>query len=231
MELTGEAIGTAALIAALQAHLGLAIEAPADSTWLANAARAMEVASEWWKYERIVIAAPNPVPASGPAGGAALCFTGGVDSFHSLLFGARPIDFLLYVQGYDVPLNDVARLASIERDLVAVADATGKLPLLTRTNYREVPVFAAPWWERSHGAALAAVGHLLVGGVGTLLISAADHYAHPRAWGSSWALDHLWSSSRLAVGHVGVSSAASRRLSLSLIRHLPAVTPGCVGSI
>lgn len=203
LRVTGAAMGSAGLFAALHLGLDLEIESDADAEWVTNAGRASALLAEWWGYRPAAIRAIGRAEPRTPAEATALCFTGGVDSFHNLLFGGRAIDYLLFVQGYDVPLGDLARLDGIERDLVAIADATGTRPILVRTNYREVPILGQPSWEQTHGSALAAVGHLLVDSVGTLLISATDHQSVERAWGSSWKLDPLWSSSNLAIVHQG----------------------------
>src|SRR5574338_435734 len=63
--------------------------------------------------------------ASAPAEAAAtgVFFTGGVDSFHALLTNLETVKALIFVQGFDIPLTDQARLDATARLLDHVARA------------------------------------------------------------------------------------------------------------
>src|SRR5262249_3739022 len=63
--------------------------------------------------------------------------------------------------------------------------------------------FAPVSWERAHGGALAAIGHMLSGVAGQLLIAATDPFSLRIPWGSHWMTDAFWSSERMQVLHVG----------------------------
>jgi hypothetical protein len=213
-----EAIGSPLLFAAAAASADLALPEPVDPQWRAGALRAATMARRWWGWR--IPALLGPVgPAGLPGPGVALCFTGGLDSFHSLLSGEVRPTSLVYVVGFDVPLHDEARLADLLPRLRAVADGVS-LPLtVVHTDLRTHPLFAAVSWERSHGAALAAVGHLV--GAGMLLISASAATGTEGPWGSHPALDPCWSSSRTAVRHVGFGP--SRLGKVAAVGHHPLV--------
>ena len=201
-----EAWGSAFLIPALARGARLALPMRTDPTWLANIMELLPVLHEWWAYPIIPpLAEPGPPSVADPAvqSRTALCFSGGVDSFHSLLRGAVPVDALLLVHGVDIPLSDTARAADAETSLREVARARGMRAILVRTNLREHPVFAAAPWVHAHGGALAAVGHLLSEQIGRLLVSSSYPYVNDRPWGSHWRTDPLWSSGRLALAHLG----------------------------
>jgi hypothetical protein len=113
-----------------------------------------------------------------------------------------PADVLLFVHGFDVPLDSPELAASVENRVRRAADAAGR-PLITlRTNLREItdPVVT---WEMMHGAALAAVGHLLGHTVRRWMISSADAYLTGLPYGTAAALDPLWSRSGLTFISVG----------------------------
>ncbi len=59
---------------------------------------------------------------------------------------------------------------------------------------------------------MAAGGHLLVEHAGRLLMSSSFPYAYDQPWGSHWDLDHLWSSERLQVEHVGAEHWRTAKL-------------------
>ena len=198
-----EAFGSALLIPALHAGRRLSLAEPVDALWRRNALGAARTVAEWWDYRPSPPRARRSWRRRERARGTALCFSGGADSFYSLLRGRWRPDLLCLVHGYDIELGDVARLEGAERTLRAVARATGTRAVLVRSNLREHPTFAAVSWERSHGGALAAVGHLLTGHCGDFLISATLPRPEARPWGSHWRVDPLWSSTKLRVQHVG----------------------------
>jgi hypothetical protein len=119
-----------------------------------------------------------------------------------LLFGPAPPDVLVFVHGYDIPLAQDTRMATWERAFRDVAATMSATPIVLRSNLRIHRSYRVDW-ERSHGGALAAAGHLLTGIVGRLYISSSFPRSYPYRWGSHWQLDPLWSSDRLEVVHHG----------------------------
>jgi hypothetical protein len=138
-----------------------------------------------------------------PGGESVLFFSGGADSFHTLLRGRERIDRLLLIQGFDYDLDDDRRHAVAERTLREVAAELGKQSSVMRTNLRSHPYFDHVPWENTHGGVLAALSHSLGESVEQVVISASISYAYGRPWGSHWTLDPLWSSSRRNVVSVG----------------------------
>ncbi|MGH9938183.1 MAG: hypothetical protein ACREAM_18210, partial [Blastocatellia bacterium] len=129
-----------------------------------------------------------------------------------LLRSGHTINYLVFALGFDVPLNDEVRFNAFEPALRAVAAATGAKPVVIRSNLREHPAFTPVSWERTHGGALAAIGHLLSDSVGRLLISSSFTYETQTPWGSSWMTDRCWSSERLKVIHFGADLLRQRKL-------------------
>jgi hypothetical protein len=202
LAVSAEAFGTALLVPAMHAGRPLALRQPACPVWVGNLAPLAAAFRELW-YP----AAPVPRVAAGGAAppaatGTALCFSGGVDAFHSLLAGGRPVDTLVYVAGYDVRLRDVARLAAVERMLHDVAVEHGARAVVVRTNLRRHPLVRATPWLREFGAALAAVGHVLTPTVGRLLIASDGlGFEHPEV-GARCGTDPLFGSRSLTVEHL-----------------------------
>ena len=197
-----EVFGTALLVPAMNAGRSLVMRQAACAVWVGNLAPLAAAFRDLW-YP----AAPAPRVAVGgdappAAAGTALCFSGGVDAFHALLAGGRPIDTLVYVAGYDVRLRDTARLVAVERLLRDVAAARGARAVVVRTNLRRHPLVRATPWLREFGAALAAVGHALTPTVGRLLIASDGlGFEHPEV-GARPGTDPLFGSRSLAVEHV-----------------------------
>ncbi|MEQ8346495.1 MAG: hypothetical protein RIB84_29135 [Sneathiellaceae bacterium] len=174
--------------------------------------------ASWFDFLRPVpvLSAP-PGPADGrPAGrraGTACCFSGGVDSWYSLIKHRHAVTHILLVRGFDIGLeNDALWHSTVER-IGAVAQAMDLRLVTCETNLRSVadkgrPGWGLPydgdfWGQCLHGAALAAVALPLSPMLGTLIVPATHSEDSLRAWGSSPFLDPHWSNERLAIVHDG----------------------------
>lgn len=209
-----EGFGSALLPPALHRGRRLKIDGPVDATWYGNVERLLPIYRRWWEYpEKAPVVDAVVEGESPPTGTTALCFTGGVDSFHTLLECSEPIDRLVFVHGFDVPLADTVRADAFERSLREVAAAVGARAFVVRTNHRLHPASGRSiLWEWVHGGALAGVGHLLSADVGTLVLSSTYTRRGARPWGSHFETDPLWSSSRLEVDHFGADHGRSAKL-------------------
>ncbi len=209
-----EAFASALLVPALESGLALTFDQPLPSTWLSNCRQLLRVYHEWWGYEEHLPVSPSGDPQRFPGSlKTALCFTGGVDSFHTLLRSGHEIDFLVNAQGFvDTPLEDFPRLIAIENSIREVARKTGTTPIFIRTNFLELPMVAKTSWERAHGGGLIALGHLLSSVVARLLISSSYTFETARPWGSHWMTDPLGSSASLQVIHVGAELKRNEKL-------------------
>lgn len=205
-----EGFASALLVAALKNRANLVFEVPLDPVFLTGITHLMQVFIDWWGYKAIEIRSESPpashsLPLSGApihGGGTALCFSGGADSFYSLLCGEERIDSLIFVYGFDIRLSDAPRANSFRSSLGCVARKVSARPILLRTNLREHSVSKGVHWERAHGGALAAVGHL-VAGTERLVVAASFPSCFPHPWGSRWDIDPHWSSGSMKVVHHG----------------------------
>ncbi|MHC4845115.1 MAG: hypothetical protein ACYTCU_03035 [Planctomycetota bacterium] len=204
---------SAFMLPALHARRAMHAEGALWPRWREGMAELQRVLHEWWGYPELAPTSASPDRAAPPpAAGRALLFSGGVDSFYSLLRAETQADRLVFVHGFDVPLADEAHAAVAVAALGEAARSGGASPLVVRTNLREHPALAAVPWERAHGGALAAVGHALADHAGTVHVSAT--YARDRSppWGSHWRTDPLWSSERVSVVHTGDECRRAEKL-------------------
>jgi hypothetical protein len=208
-----EGLATAFRIPALHEARALRVAGALCERWLEGQMRVAEIARDWWGYEPQPVMSERAAPSLGaPGRGTGLCFTGGVDSFHSLLRSESSPSLLVFCHGFDVPLADRRRMESIDATLHAVGQELSVETVVVRTNLREHPTFCRVHWHRSHGGALAALGHLLSSRIQQIVIPSSFSYDLPQPWGSSWLLDPLWSSSRLRVLHEGASLWRAEKL-------------------
>jgi hypothetical protein len=153
-------------------------------------------------------------------------FTGGVDSFYSVLRHRDEITHLIFVLGFDVPLRHRARLREeVVRMAREVAAALDKRLVLVETNLRPFSDDYAPWWLY-HGSAIAGVGLLFQRHFHQLIIPATHTYADLFPWGTHPLLDPLWGTESTEFVHDGcettrvdkVGAIASSDLAMQWLR-------------
>jgi hypothetical protein len=213
-----EGFASALVIPALAAGRQMVIEGAVTADWAGNAARATNLVCGWWNYPRLAprclsTLAPAPPPGDrGPTPVAGLAFSAGVDSFFTLHTSPYPVEALVFVHGFDMTLAETARADRVRAGLTKAASAIGARPITIRTNLKTHPLFRGVSWDRSHGGALAAVGHMLSNHIDTWLISSSYQRTLDRAWGSRWDLDPLWSGAGLSVHHIGEQYSRADKL-------------------
>lgn len=168
----------------------LRICAPVDAALLANAEKIQRVWAGWRPAFRPVrIKAPVAAPAANRAR-TGLFFTGGVDSFFSLLHHDAAasandrIEDLIYVWGYDIPLTKPAAFERKLQTIQNIAAATGKNVITMTTNLRLTRLNRLNWGTHMHGPAVGAAGLLLGGRFKQLLFSSGYERNAPEPWGS-----------------------------------------------
>ena len=221
-----EAFASALLFSSVHRRRTLVSQAPLSDVWIDNAALTMAAWREWWSYSPLPPIAERRPDSAASNPGSALMFSAGVDSYHSLLYGSNP-DLLVSVHGFDIPLCDSPRMETLRLALHETASARGIRPIVIRTNLREHPSGGRPiLWERSHGGALAGIGHLLSEQIGRLIISASWFRPDEQPWGSHTRTDPLFSTNGLLVDHYGidvpreekVEAVARNRIALKHVR-------------
>jgi 7-cyano-7-deazaguanine synthase in queuosine biosynthesis len=135
-------------------------------------------------------------------------FSGGVDSFYTLLKNAADADerisHLILVNGFDVDYTDTETFEVIQESVLDIAKDFGVRVLVVKTNLRE---FTDPLleWGFAHGGALAAVALLLRPMFHTVYIPSSYDYDTLHPWGSHPDIDPLWSTERQKIIHHGTA--------------------------
>ena len=207
---TTETFASAFLLPAMMNGLSLSLDAPVTDIWLENASRLMSIFNTWWGYAPIRIESMTVKrETDNRQKRTALCFSGGVDSFYSLLRGPK-IDDIFYVFGFDMTLKEEKRLQTYMKSFVAIASAVGVRPILIKTNLREHPLYKRDW-EKKHGGALASTAYC-ISDINRCLISASFPYAYSHPWGSHWDSDPLWSDGEMTFVHLGAEKWRKEKL-------------------
>jgi hypothetical protein len=218
--LNGDRSGNAWLICFLPLAVSfrerLLLRAAVDPVLIKNATELMRIWATWdpgLKPVKIE-SEPRDVSPQPNTSKTACFFTGGVDSFFTVLHpgsanskgqptGAGRVDDLVYVWGYDLPLDRPEEFAKLNASLSTAAAEMGKRFHTVATNLRQTQYRRMAWGRLSHGCALGAVAHFLAGSFSGFLISASHKHEHDFAWGSHLLTDPLMSSSHLAIKHYG----------------------------
>lgn len=153
-----------------------------------------------------VVAPVRSSPRHQPLGRVAAFFSGGVDSWSTIL-GEPDLTDLIFVRGLDIlpRLAHQAGLADeVEGKLRAAADELGLKLYVVETNLRELtepgdPSEPLARWETYYGCAVAAVALFLGREFDRVLISGDSDYEVQEKFGANWMVDQLWSNEDLEI--------------------------------
>ncbi len=196
----GDVLAAALLLPAMGGGEDLEVDAPVSAELLRGMSQVAAIWSVWRKRWRRSVVHAEPVDRSNlqPVESAA-CFSGGVDSFFTLLRPRpEPITTMITLAGGLAPGS--ARSADeTVASTARVANVVGKRHVVVESNALDFgrPLIAV----QHHGAVLAATALGLAPSVATLYIPASWSDARKRPWGSHPDVDHLWSTELLHVIH------------------------------
>jgi transposase InsO family protein len=177
------------------------------------------ICSSWFSGAKTVsIQSPDTPAAALPPGRTRACFfSGGVDSFYTLLKDnerapdERQYPHLVFVVGFDLRPEQAELIEKLQALVSAVGLATGRGTVRVSTNLRDFTDGVIPW-DHMHGAALAAVGQVLSGVFDSIGIPASLPYARLHPFGSHALLDPLWSGSALELLQDGAELNRSQKI-------------------
>jgi len=199
---SAEAFGSCFLVPALHARCRIRFHDSLSPRWRENVDQLSPIFHKWWDYpETIPIECEGDGNLSEKSPDAAQCFSGGADSFYSLLRMNHQTRYLVFVHGFDISYRDNYRMHMYRHAFDEICRETGKTPIVIRTNLRKHPFVKHVPWENSHGGALAATGHLLSDTIGRLVIASSYTYDDAHSCGSHWDTDPLWASENLEIVH------------------------------
>lgn len=201
---SGDAEFALNLIPAMMSGDPLTIDDPVSPRLLRNFSALQGVLDAFFGLTRIEVQATPGSAAVTPASGVGSFFSGGVDSFYTAR-SRDDIDWLIFVHGFDIGLDDEGLREEASAAARAAAEKMGKRFVEITTDMRSIEVITANWvWY--HGAAMAGVGHLLSPIVGRVYIPASYTYRDTFPWGSHPVLDPMWSGGAVEFVHDGAEA-------------------------
>ncbi len=204
---TSEALIAAALLPAMNQGRPLSWPGQVEAEFKTSIGQCQARYARWVKQLQcveLVGDSNNRKSVETPVAGVrtALFFSGGVDSFYSLLENLDEVTDLVFVHGFDIAIDDEAHARMVESRIRQVGKAMNKRVLCIRTNLRTRWLGnVGGWGEVAHGPAMAAVAHLLGPGFRRIIIAGSDNSEVPWPWGSHPDTDPLWSTSVLEFVH------------------------------
>lgn len=217
-----DAFAAALLLPAMRAAESLHVIPAVSPRLRYSLPRIRDVFHTWWPhFARVDIhLSPAAVPSDPLPERAATFFSGGVDSFYSLLKHTNgagtlpsPMTHLIFMRGVETRLELTRDIAGTEAWVRDIAGAVGVEPIIGESNFRtslQGPEENLHWERHYHGSALAAIALGLSPGLAYVCIPSAFTYNHLIAHGSTPLVDEMYSTERLQIAHDGaeVSRAA-----------------------
>ncbi len=196
-----------ALLPAMQLGVPLVTQMPVSPLFMEQQ-RLIQKYFHGWDANLALIDVCAPLRSSCETvanGRVAAFFSGGVDSFHTAHKHRAEINDLVFVQGFDIGLNESGFYESIYERIAPVAQAMQKHLIRIQTNLRVFTDSLAHWALHEHGPALAAVGQWLAPRCRKVLIPGEYFPLVPSAWprGSQPQTDPLFSTERVRIVHDG----------------------------
>jgi hypothetical protein len=200
-----DSLAALTLLPAMRAGSPLELPEPVSPMLLSTMPRIQDIYHAWDRdrFERVAVRAGTRREERERASGVGCLFSGGLDSFYTLLEHREEVTHLIFADGYDIPLQDTARRERAVNVARRVADELGKTLIEVHTDLQLFTRDVGLRWQDYHGAALAAAALLFQDRLGRVLIPATFSYADLFPWGSHPILDPLWSTERTAIEHSG----------------------------
>lgn len=197
------------LLPAMRCATALRVLGPLSARLLAATPQIQDVFSSWGRHGtgpalRHVDVETEDDVVLGDVGarGVGCWFSGGVDSWYTVLKHLDEITHLVFVRGFDIRRHETELAARATEIARAASDSLGKQLIELDVDVRHYSDRYVPW-GLYHGAAMASVAHLLESQLSTIFVPASDTYATLEPLGTHPLLDPLWSTERLEVVHDG----------------------------
>ncbi len=202
---TAEPFVPIALIPAMRRHWGLRVDGTVAPALLQGVQEIQHVLCGWYpKFRSVPMTATSAAAAAKPGATAeAAFFSGGVDSFFTLMQHRRSITHLVFVHGFDLPLGWKEGRERMARNARDVAYALGLHLIEVETNMREFGDPHVSWPDAYCGAGMGAVALLLAPMFRRIYIPGSFSYEQLIPMGSHPFLDRHWHNGAFELIHDG----------------------------
>jgi len=197
-----ESLLSLALLPAMKQRASIQYEAQVSPRFITGLASVQELVLETkTNYRKVAVTGLIPIPKEASSQGrVGLFFSGGLDSYYSLLSHQGEISDLIFVHGFDKPVEeDYSKTSLIFRE---VAAQFGIRFIEVKSN---LSGFMDRYigWGLVYGAAMASVGHLLYPSFRRIYMAASRTLDVARLSGVHYRMDPQWSTEGLEFVHDG----------------------------
>lgn len=212
---TADPFLVASLVPAMRLGRPIQVQGTVSRSLLEAIPQIQQIFHAWYPaLHRVPVHAPAAGPV-GPAGSGVACFfSGGVDSFYTLLTHREEVSHLVLVHGFDLKLDKVGFRDHVSGTLHGIAQELGKPLVEVETNLRAFSNHYTRWAPEYFGAALASVALLLGAQFQKVFIPASVTYAELYPWGSHPLVDPLWSTESTRIVHDGCEATRIEKVAL-----------------
>lgn len=201
------------LIPAMKLGENLSVAGTISEKLYKNIPKIQDILCSWYpELKKINVNAEHFTKGDGLLTGTACFFSGGVDSFYTLLKHKDEITKIIYVRGFDVGLYEREYLDMMSRAVRKMADALGKELIEVETNVHVFGDQYVDWSYQYHGSALASVASLLANKINKIYIPSSYTYKDVFPWGTHPMLDNLWSTERIEIIHDGCEASRIQKI-------------------
>ncbi|MDD5586666.1 MAG: hypothetical protein PHY92_06905 [Alphaproteobacteria bacterium] len=201
----------------------ITIRQPVDPYLLENIKSLRREWHAWNKSWKITnFNCPNLVSLERTGRNTGMFFSGGIDSFYSLLRNNKEpndegdatgcVTDLITVWGFEINLTMAGEFARLKRHIENVAEVFQKNHIVAITNIRSFDDdFAKLWIPVGHSGTLGFVGYALQGRFREIVIGSTMPYGMLKPYGSHALTDTLMSSKALRVFHDGAIAKRTQK--------------------
>jgi len=210
-----ETLLIALLLPAMKHGLTIHLASPVSSRLMHSIPAIQDIFKVWNpEFQKVALdVSVRESPLPSVAKGVGAFFSGGVDSFYTLLKNQDEITALIFVQGIEKHLADDSVLRSkVTSSIREAAAKLGKPLIEVETNLRTFSDRYTSWGEFYHGAGLASVALLLSPQFRKVYIPSSQSYAQLLPWGSHPILDPMWSTESTEIVHDGCEARRVQKI-------------------
>jgi len=189
----------------------LVLPGPVSGRLLDRAEILQDVLQEWFgkqvKPMPLDFEVAEPLEMSADRG-VLSTFSGGVDSYYTVLENLDQLSGVLFIHGLDIGLGHTEFRTRVSEQLRKSSADLGVPLWEVETDIRSLTNQYAAWGKKAHGAILASVAILLAQEIDTFLIPGTLTRAASKGepWGSHVLIDRLHSTDYLSVVHHGADT-------------------------
>ena len=203
-----EAVVAGCLVTAMAKGTPLAVDGDLSEKFACGVDKIQQIYDTWFdEVVRVPVHTDiRPDRLNETAAGVGCFFSGGVDSFHSFYKHLDEVTHLIYIHGFDYPVDDEGLVKRMSDAVGSIAREFGKELIEIKTNLREFTNPHAEWGKHIFSSMLGSMGLLQTEILHKIYVPSSYGYAELFPWSSHPLTDPHWSTDCMEFFHDGCES-------------------------